>query len=137
MQTNAELARESLIAMGGTAPRQPTLEVGHLRELWPRLLREEVDELEKARDLVEVADALADVLYLAYQAAASYGLPIDEVFREVHRSNMSKLLPDGSVLRREDGKVLKPEGWSPPQLAPILDASSAGSTHGSLHLPDR
>jgi predicted HAD superfamily Cof-like phosphohydrolase len=81
-----------------------------------RLLREEFDEYIKAEnedDIVEIADALADIIYIACGTAVSYGIPLDKVFDEVHRSNMAKLV-DGKPIRRDDGKVLKPEGWTPP-----------------------
>lgn len=70
-------------------------------------------------DTVEVADALADIDYVVQGAALVFGLPHDEVFAEVHRSNMAKLV-NGEVIRREDGKILKPEGWTPPDVAGVL-----------------
>jgi predicted HAD superfamily Cof-like phosphohydrolase len=67
-------------------------------------------------DLVEAADALADSLYVVYGSAHTLGIPIREVFALVHASNMEKLGPDGKPIYREgDNKVLKPEGWQPPQ----------------------
>lgn len=122
--TNAQLAERCLTAQGFDRPPAPTLEGDPSRlELWPRLLDEEVEELRAAiadQNLVEVADALADILYVAYQAAANFGLPIDRVFAEVHRSNMTKVHPDGTVDRRPDGKIQKPATFEPPHLAPIL-----------------
>jgi hypothetical protein len=128
--SNAQLAAVSLRAQGYECPDRPVLPAdASMRELWPRLLDEEVQELRDAiaaNDLVGVADALADVLYVAYQAAASYGIPIDDVFAEVHRSNLTKVGPDGEVERRADGKTLKPAGYSPPNLAPIVFPPEAG-----------
>jgi predicted HAD superfamily Cof-like phosphohydrolase len=90
-----------------------------------KLITEEFNELcdaEEANDLVEIADALADIIYIACGTAVSYGIPLDKVFEEVHRSNMAKLV-DGKVLRREDGKVQKPEGWTPPDIEGVLKKS--------------
>lgn len=92
------------------------------RELRINLLEEEFNEYLKAEedaDLVEIADALADLIYIACGTAVSYGIPLDKVFEEVHRSNMAKLI-DGKVLRRADGKVQKPEGWTSPDIKSIL-----------------
>lgn len=93
------------------------------RLLRKRLLTEEYEEYMNAEfddDLIEVADALADIIYIACGTAVAYGIPLDKVFAEVHRSNMAKLV-DGKPIYREDGKVLKPEGWSPPDIKGVLD----------------
>ena len=87
------------------------------------LIVEELNELKDAikdKDMVEVADALTDILYVTYGAGAAFGINLDECFAEVHRSNMSKLQPDGTVKRREDGKIQKGENYSPPNLKPIV-----------------
>jgi len=92
------------------------------RSLRMRLLNEEFREYvmaEEDNDLVEIADALADIIYIACGTAVSYGIPLDRVFDEVHRSNMAKLV-DGKPLYREDGKVMKPEGWTAPNIEVIL-----------------
>jgi predicted HAD superfamily Cof-like phosphohydrolase len=108
-------------------PREP-LPTSHvadtLAQLRVRLLREEVEEFADAaerRDLVAIADALADVVYVAYGSAITYGLDLDAVVREVHRSNMSKLDASGDPVLREDGKVLKSERYRPPMLENIID----------------
>jgi predicted HAD superfamily Cof-like phosphohydrolase len=67
----------------------------------------------------KVAKELADLLYVVYGTALSFGIPIDEVFDEVHRSNMSKLV-DGKPLKREDGKVLKGPNYTPPNFDWII-----------------
>ena len=92
------------------------------RELRKKLLAEEYTEYvvaEYANDLVEVADALADMIYIICGTAVSYGIPLDDIFEEVHASNMAKLV-DGKVIRRADGKIQKPEGWEPPDIERIL-----------------
>ena len=68
-----------------------------------------------------MADALTDLLYVIYGMGITYGLNLDECFKEVHRSNMSKLGADGKPIYRSDGKVLKGENYSPPNLKRILN----------------
>ncbi len=91
-----------------------------------KLMREENEEyLEAANDddLVEVADALGDMLYILCGTIIEHGLQhkIDEVFTEIQRSNMSKLGDDGEPIYREDGKVLKGPNYFKPQIQEILD----------------
>ena len=90
-----------------------------------RLLEEEFNEFKKAhedRDKVEMADALADMIYIAVGTANVMNIPLDKVWAEVQRSNMAKVDPEtGKVKKREDGKVLKPEGWTPPQIETVLE----------------
>ena len=77
------------------------------------LIEEEVGELQAAAgagDLVGVADALADIVYVAYGTAHVYGIDLDAVLDEVHASNMTKLGADGRPVRRADGKILKGPG---------------------------
>jgi predicted HAD superfamily Cof-like phosphohydrolase len=83
------------------------------------LIQEELNEFARAGsegDMVKVADALADLLYVVYGSAVSFGIDLEEVFEEVHRSNMTK---DGGG-KALNGKVLKGPNWSPPVLRPIL-----------------
>ena len=103
----------------------PGLSNDELIELRIKLLKEEVEEYAEAAragDLVEVLDALADIGYILAGTIINHGMQhiYDHAFDEVHRSNMAKLV-DGKVLRREDGKVMKPEGWQPPNLAQFLE----------------
>ena len=91
----------------------------YLAKLRVALLEEEVSEFVTASekgDLVGVADALADMVYVIYGTALTYGIDLNAVLREVHRSNMSKLGSDGKPLIRDDGKVLKSERYSPPDI---------------------
>lgn len=97
-----------------------------------RLMAEENEEyLEAAEagDLVEVADALGDMLYILCGTILQHGMHdvIENVFLEIQRSNMSKLGPDGRPIHREDGKVMKGPDYSPPDLAPIVNATLASS----------
>ncbi len=107
-------------------PKLDSPDIGseELIELRIKLLREEVEEYAEAArtgDLVEVLDALADIGYILAGTILNHGMQniYDDAFNEVHRSNMAKLV-DGKVLRREDGKVMKPQGWTPPQLAQFV-----------------
>ena len=90
-----------------------------------KLIREENEEYLEAAlrgDLVEVADALGDILYILCGTLLKHGLEhkIHEVFREIQRSNMSKLGEDGRPIYREDGKVLKGPAYFRPDIATIL-----------------
>ncbi len=73
------------------------------------------------RNLVETADALGDLVYVIYGMALESGIDLDAVLAEIHHSNLSKLMPDGSVKRREDGKILKGPNFSPPNIAAVLE----------------
>lgn len=99
-----------------------------VRGLRLRLLSEEFREYieaEKSTNPVDIADALGDMLVVIYGTAAAYGINLDNVVREIHASNMTKVQPDGTVLRDENGKILKPDTYRPPNLAPILGDLSA------------
>jgi len=84
------------------------------------LIEEELRELREAignADLVEVADALTDILYVTYGAGHAFGINLDECFSEVQKSNMSKLDENGQPIYREDGKVLKGPNYFEPDLS--------------------
>ena len=88
------------------------------------LITEELGELADAvenKNLVEVADALTDLLYVTYGAGHAFGLPLDVCFNRVHDSNMSKLGENGKPIYREDGKVLKGKNYSPPDLKGVIN----------------
>ena len=87
------------------------------------LLAEEYQEYLDARkdnDIVEIADALGDMIVIICGTALEYGIPLDKVFNEIHRSNMSKLGADNKPIYREDGKILKGPNYSPPNIESIL-----------------
>ena len=105
-------------------PRLPALHRVYLRAA---LLAEEYEEARDAivdeRDLPKIAKELVDLIYIAAGTALEFGIPLDRVWDEVHRSNMAKVDPvTGRVRYRDDGKVLKPEGWTPPDIAKVLEA---------------
>ena len=87
-----------------------------------RLLQEEVTELAEAENIIEVSDAMCDILYILLGSAHEYGLAdrVELLFDEVHASNMSKLGHDKKPKFRKDGKVLKPKGYRKPNLLPII-----------------
>lgn len=104
-------------------------------ELRYELIREELEELRQAldtRDLIGVADALTDLLYVVYGAGHSFGINLDKTFNEVHRSNMSKLGSEGQPIYREDGKVIKGPDYSPPNLSSILYTGSSTVEYAAL-----
>jgi predicted HAD superfamily Cof-like phosphohydrolase len=95
-------------------------------ELRHRLMQEENDEyLEACRknDLTQIADALGDKMYILFGSIIAHGLQykIEEVFDEIHRSNMSKLDDNGQPIFREDGKILKSSNYFLPDIGEILD----------------
>jgi len=98
-----------------------------LTELRKSLHREENRELVKALetgDLIGVAHELADVVYVAYGTAHVLGIPLAGVLAEVHRANMQKFGEDGRPTLRADGKVQKPPGWRPANVAAVLGGES-------------
>lgn len=105
----------------------PTLDVpDEVKALRCALIEEEAGEFREALeagDIIEVADAIADLLYVVYGAARTFGIPVREVFAEVHRSNMTKLDDNGEPILRADGKLMKGPDFSPPELLPILRAA--------------
>lgn len=99
------------------------------------LLMEEAEEYDAAfaeGDFVGMVDALADLVYIAYGTAHVFGVDLDEVIREVHRSNMSKLGEDGRPIYREDGKVLKGPGYFPPNIEGLLWWARTAAVRGAL-----
>ncbi len=106
-------------------PEKSELPKEEIRKLRKDLLEEEYQEYllgEENDDLVEIADALADMLYIIYGTADAYGIPIDDIFNEVHMSNMSKLGEDNRPIRREDGKILKGPKYFKPDIGKYLNA---------------
>jgi predicted HAD superfamily Cof-like phosphohydrolase len=90
--------------------------------LYLNLIREEVQELEDSRLPVTDLDAMIDILVVTIGAIHSMGADAEGAWNEVMRSNLDKIDPEsGTVLKREDGKVLKPEGWTAPNLNPYLN----------------
>ena len=87
------------------------------------LIKEELDEFQEAlkeKNLVEVADALTDLLYVTYGAGHAFGIDLDKCFAEVQRSNMSKLGDDGKPIYNEKGKVMKGSRYYKPNLKQFI-----------------
>lgn len=105
------------------SPKRPKMLPKKRAVLRHKLLQEEVDELKDAKNLLDVSDAIIDSMYILLGTAYEYGLSdrLVLLFDEIHRSNMSKVGPDGKAVFREDGKILKPETYSEPKLQPIID----------------
>ena len=107
-------------------PTEPTPVSKKVADLRYSLLLEENNEYLEAvekDDLVEIADALGDQLYIIFGTVLKHGLQdkIEEVFKEIQRSNMSKLGADGKPIYREDGKILKGPGYTKPDIASIIN----------------
>lgn len=114
--------KEFQTAVGQNVGQAPEFPDGAERALRMKLLEEEFKEYEQGEyknDLENIAKELADIIYIVCGTAVSYGIPLDRVFDAVHASNMAKLV-DGKPVRREDGKILKPEGWTPPDIKKVL-----------------
>jgi predicted HAD superfamily Cof-like phosphohydrolase len=113
-------------AFGVVLPKRPKLLPKKRSEFRHKLLEEEVSEIKQgaiSKDIVQVADGVIDSMYILIGTAHEYGFAdrLVMLFDEVHRSNMSKMGPDGKAIFREDGKVMKPETYSAPKLQPIID----------------
>lgn len=96
---------------------------GKQADLYVDLIVEEFKELVTAfgnRDIVEIADACADLKWVIEGLEHTLQIPQQAVWNEVARSNLSKISSTGKVIKREDGKVLKPEGWTPPNIKAII-----------------
>jgi len=105
----------------GERPELPPYEVRAMRRA---LIFEELIEYidaEESDDIVAIADALADMVYVCIGAAITYGIPFDAVFKEVQRSNMSKLDEHGMPIYRDDGKVMKGPNFTEPNIRSILE----------------
>lgn len=106
-----------------TASGQTETGYGDQADLYLNLITEEYLELLYAfehRDIVEIADACADLKWVIEGLEHTLDLPQQQIWDEVARSNLAKISENGTVLRREDGKILKPEGWTEPNIAGIL-----------------
>jgi predicted HAD superfamily Cof-like phosphohydrolase len=118
-----EMVMEFHEALGHPVADSPTLIHENRKDLRIALIKEELEELIAAvedNDLVAIADALGDLEYVVNGAALEYGINLPGVVREIHRSNMTKLGPEGKPIYREDGKILKGEGYEPPDIEAVL-----------------
>ena len=121
--TNQLHVKKFMEAFGQEVKEKPEIPDAETVNLRIELIAEELEELWDAcekKDLVEIADALTDILYVTYGAGHAFGIDLDKCFREVQRSNMSKLGEDGKPIYREDGKVMKGPNYSEPNLKKVL-----------------
>lgn len=120
--TNFEKVAEFMKCGDQEVKKSPEFPAEAVQQLRLKLIFEEVDELVDAsedKDIVEIADALTDILYVVYGMGHAYGIDLDRCFKEVHRSNMTKVV-EGKLMRNEAGKVLKPDTYEPPNLQGVL-----------------
>lgn len=128
MKRQIEYVKQFHEAFGLGVKQEPTASLGEAKNLLRyKLMREENEEyLEAANnnDLIEIADALGDMLYILCGTIIEHGLQhkIEEVFDEIQHSNMSKLGEDGQPIYREDGKVMKGPNYFKPDIAKIISA---------------
>lgn len=126
MKTNFEMVKDFQNAFNLPCPDELTMPDGDVIRLRLSLVSEEFLELteefnmNEGFDITKVAKELADLLYVTYGFAATLGIPIDKVFEEVHKSNMTKLGDDGKPVYRDDGKVLKSKNYRPANLDSVL-----------------
>ena len=117
--TNFEKVKIFMETFGQEVKSKPSLSSEKINSLRLSLIHEELDELNKAiqnKDIVEVADALTDILYVTYGAGHAFGIDLDQCFNEVQNSNMSKLGDDGKPIYNENGKVMKGPNYFKPDL---------------------
>ena len=121
--SNFEMVGDFMEAFGQEVLYMPKMPDTNLAALRLDLITEEVQELRDGlgkNSMLEIADALTDILYVVYGAGHAFGIDLDECFNEVHRSNMTKLGADGRPLYREDGKVMKGPNYEDPNLEQFL-----------------
>ena len=121
--TNFEKVGDFMEAFGQEVLCIPTMPDTNLAALRLDLIQEEVQELRDGlgkNSMLEIADALTDILYVVYGAGHAFGIDLDDCFNEVHSSNMTKLGADGRPLYRDDGKVMKGPNYREPDLTPFI-----------------
>tara|TARA_B100000123_G_C25568358_1_gene357188 strand:- start:271 stop:642 length:372 start_codon:yes stop_codon:yes gene_type:complete len=121
--TNFQKVKNFMMAFGQEVKSEPSFSNEKINELRYNLIKEELDELKIAmdnKDLLEVADALTDILYVTYGAGVAFGLDLDACFNEVHNSNMSKMDINGKPIYNENGKVMKGPNYFKPNLSKFL-----------------
>ena len=108
---------------GQEVKSKPSFSTDKINKLRIDLIKEELDELKEAmdnNDLLEVADALTDILYVTYGAGHAFGINLDKCFEEVQNSNMSKLSENGEPIYNESGKVMKGPNYLKPDLTKFV-----------------
>ena len=121
--TNFEKVRLFMQTYGQEVKNKAEFSNEKTNQLRVDLIKEELEELQKAmkdKNLLEVADALTDILYVTYGAGHAFGIDLDKCFEEVQNSNMSKLGSDGKPIYNESGKVMKGPNYFKPNLLKYL-----------------
>ena len=121
--TNFEKVKNFMQTFGQEVKNKPSFSSEKINNLRYDLIKEELDELKEAldkKDLLEVADALTDILYVAYGAGHAFGINLDDCFEEVQQSNMSKLDNEDKPIYNDAGKVMKGPNYFKPDLSKFI-----------------
>ena len=122
--SNFNKVKTFMETFGQEVKTKPSFSTDKINSLRYDLIKEELEELKEAmenKDLLEVADALTDILYVAYGAGHAFGINLDKCFEEVQTSNMSKLGENGKPIYNEAGKVMKGPNYFKPNLKKFID----------------
>ena len=123
--SNFNKVKTFMETFGQEVKTKPSFSSDKVNTLRYELIKEELDELKVAmenKDLLEVADALTDILYVAYGAGHAFGIDLDKCFEEVQSSNMSKLDENGKPIFNELGKVMKGPKYFKPNLSKFINS---------------
>ena len=121
--TNFQKVKTFMQTFGQEVKPKPSFSTQKINDLRYNLIKEELNELKEAienKDLLEVADALTDILYVTYGAGHAFGIDLDKCFEEVQNSNMSKLGNDGKPIYNNQGKVMKGPKYFKPDLSKFI-----------------
>ena len=121
--SNFNKVKTFMETFGQEVKTKPSFSSDKINSLRYDLIKEELEELKEAmenKDLLEVADALTDILYVTYGAGHAFGIDLDKCFEEVQKSNMSKLGEDGKPIYNESGKVMKGPNYFKPDLTRFI-----------------
>ena len=121
--TNFQKVKKFMETFGQEVKSRPSFSSDKINMLRYNLIKEELDEFKLAldnSDLLEVADALTDILYVTYGAGHAFGINLDDCFEEVQNSNMSKLDENGRAIYNDSGKVMKGPNYFKPNLYKFL-----------------
>ena len=122
--SNFNKVKTFMETFGQEVKTKPSFSTDKINSLRYDLIKEELEELKEAmenKDLLEVADALTDILYVTYGAGHAFGIDLDRCFEEVQSSNMSKLSEDGKPIYNEFGKVMKGPKYFKPDLTKFVN----------------
>ena len=121
--TNFQKVKKFMETFGQEVKSRPSFSTEKINQLRYNLIKEELEEFKQAianKDLLEVADALTDILYVTYGAGHAFGIDLDKCFEEVQNSNMSKLGEDGRPIYNDAGKVMKGPKYYKPDLSKFV-----------------